>query len=81
MKKKLLVIIFILLINSCSSDNNLTNNTPLNNDVGLYNAGMKLLKAKKFDEAIERFTGTRNTIPIFRLVSERSNVNRFCTLR
>ena len=56
MKKKLLVIIFILLINSCSSDNNLTNNTPLNNDVGLYNAGMKLLKAKKFDEAIERFT-------------------------
>ena len=55
MKKKLLVIIFILLINSCSSDNNLTNSTPLNNDVGLYNAGIILLKAKNLTLLFDLF--------------------------
>jgi len=56
MKKKLLALIFLFLLNTCSSDKNPTTNTQLNNDVELYNAGLKFLKTKKIDEAIEKFT-------------------------
>jgi outer membrane protein assembly factor BamD len=56
MKKLLLVSLFLFSLNTCSSEKNIVNNTRLNNDVELYNAGLKFLKTKKFDEAIERFT-------------------------
>ena len=56
MKKLLLVSLFLFSLNTCSSEKNIVNNTRLNNDVELYNAGLKLLRTKKFDEAIERFT-------------------------
>ena len=56
MKKKLLVFIFLFLLNACSSDKNIVINKQLNNDVEIYNSGLELLKKKKFDEAIERFT-------------------------
>ena len=56
MKKKLLALIFLFLLNTCSSDKNPTTYTQLNNDVELYNAGLKFLKTKKIDEAIEKFT-------------------------
>ena len=56
MKRKLLVPIFLLLLNTCSSDTNIVINEQLNNDVQIYNSGLKLLQTKKFDEAIERFT-------------------------
>ena len=56
MKIKLLVIIFLFLLNACSSDKNTVINKQLNNDVEIYNSGLELLKKKKFDEAIDRFT-------------------------
>ena len=56
MKKKLLVFIFLFLLNACSSDKNIVINEQLNNDVEIYNSGLELLKKKKFDEAIDRFT-------------------------
>ena len=56
MKRKLLVAIFLFLINGCSSDKNLVIDTQLNSDVEIYNSGLELLKKKKFDEAIDRFT-------------------------
>ena len=56
MKRKLLVFIFLYLLNGCSSDKNIVINEQLNNDVELYNSGLELLKKKKFDEAIDRFT-------------------------
>jgi len=52
----LLVAIFLFLINGCSSDKNLVIDTQLNSDVEIYNSGLELLKKKKFDEAIDRFT-------------------------
>ena len=56
MKKILLVSLFLFSLSTCSSEKSIINNTQLNNDVELYNAGLKLLKTKRFDEAIERFT-------------------------
>ena len=56
MKRKLLVFIFLFLLNACSSDKNIVINEQLNNDVEIYNSGLELLKKKKFDEAIDRFT-------------------------
>ena len=56
MKRKLLVFIFLFLLNACSSDRNIVINKQLNNDVEIYNSGLELLKKKKFDEAIDRFT-------------------------
>lgn len=56
MKIKLLVFIFLFLLNACSSDKNIVINKQLNNDVEIYNSGLELLKKRKFDEAIERFT-------------------------
>ena len=56
MKIKLLVVIFLFLLNACSSDKNIVINKQLNNDVEIYNSGLGLLKKKKFDEAIDRFT-------------------------
>ena len=56
MKIKLLVIIFLFLLNACSSDKNIVINKQLNNDVEIYNSGLELLKKKKFDDAIDRFT-------------------------
>lgn len=56
MKIKLLVFIFLFLLNACSSDKNIVINKQLNNDVEIYNSGLELLKKKKFDEAIDRFT-------------------------
>ena len=56
MKRKLLVFIFLFLLNACSSDKNIISNKQLNNDVEIYNSGLELLKKKKFDEAIDRFT-------------------------
>ena len=56
MKKLLLVSLFLFSLNTCSSEKNIVNNTRLNNDVELYNAGLNLLKIKRFDQAIERFT-------------------------
>ena len=56
MKKKLLVFIFLFVLNACSSDKNIVINKQLNNDVEIYNSGLELLKKKKFDEAIDRFT-------------------------
>lgn len=56
MKKLLLVSLFLLSLNTCSSEKNIVSDTRLNNDVELYNAGLKLLKTKKFNEAIERFS-------------------------
>lgn len=56
MKKLLLVSLFLLSLNTCSSEKNIVSDTRLNNDVELYNAGLKLLKTKKFDKAIERFS-------------------------
>ncbi|MFL2650041.1 MAG: outer membrane protein assembly factor BamD [Alphaproteobacteria bacterium] len=56
MKIKLLVFIFLFLLNACSSDKNIVINKQLNNDVEIYNSGLKLLKKRKFNEAIERFT-------------------------
>ncbi len=61
MKKKMWVLFFLFLLNTCSSDKNkVTNaqlsNTQLNSDTELYNSGLKFLKTKKFDEAIEKFT-------------------------
>ena len=56
MKKLLLVSLFLCSLNTCTSDKSIVNNTLLNNDVELYKAGLKLLRTKKFDEAIERFT-------------------------
>ena len=56
MKIKLLVVISLFLLNACSSDKNIVINKQLNNDVEIYNSGLELLKKKKFDEAIDRFT-------------------------
>ena len=56
MKKKLLVFIFLFLLNACSSNKNIVINEQFNNDVEIYNSGLELLKKKKFDEAIDRFT-------------------------
>ena len=56
MKRKLLVFIFLFMLNACSSDQNIVINKQLNNDVEIYNSGLELLKKKKFDEAIDRFT-------------------------
>lgn len=56
MKIKLLVFIFLFLLNACSSDKNIVINKQLNNDVEIYNSGLELLKKRKFNEAIERFT-------------------------
>ena len=56
MKRKLLVFIFLFILNACSSDRNIVINKPLNSDVEIYNSGLELLKKKKFDEAIDRFT-------------------------
>ena len=56
MKRLLLVSLFLFSLNTCSSEKTIVNNTQLDNDVELYNAGLKLLKTKRFDEAIERFT-------------------------
>jgi len=56
MKKILLVSLFLFSLSTCSSEKSIINNTQLNNDVELYNAGLKLLKTKRFDDAIERFT-------------------------
>lgn len=56
MKRKLLVFIFLFMLNACSSDQNIVINKRLNNDVEIYNSGLELLKKKKFDEAIDRFT-------------------------
>ena len=56
MKKLLLVSLFLLSLNTCSSEKNIVSDTRLNNDVELYNEGLRLLKTKRFDEAIERFT-------------------------
>ena len=56
MKIKLLVVIFLFLLNACSSDKNIVINKQLNNDVEIYNSGLELLKKKKFDDAIDRFT-------------------------
>ena len=56
MKKILLVSLFLFSLSTCSSEKSIVNNTQLNNDVELYNAGLKLLKTKRFDDAIERFT-------------------------
>lgn len=56
MKKLLLVSLFLFSLSTCSSEKSIINNTQLNNDVELYNAGLKLLKTKRFDDAIERFT-------------------------
>ena len=56
MRIKLLVFIFLFLLNACSSDKNIVINKQLNNDVEIYNSGLKLLKKRKFNEAIERFT-------------------------
>ena len=55
MKRKLLVF-FLFLLNACSSDKNFVVNKQLNNDIEIYNSALELLKKKKFDEAIERFT-------------------------
>ena len=55
MKRKLLVF-FLFLLNACSSDKNFVVNQQLNNDIEIYNSGLELLKKKKFDEAIDRFT-------------------------
>ena len=46
----------MFLLNACSSDKNIVINEQLNNDVEIYNSGLELLKKKKFDEAIDRFT-------------------------
>ena len=56
MKRKLLVFIFLFLLNACSSEKNVVINKQLNNDIDIYNSGLELLKKKKFDEAIDRFT-------------------------
>lgn len=56
MKRKLLVFIFLFMLNACSSDQNIVINKRLDNDVEIYNSGLELLKKKKFDEAIDRFT-------------------------
>ena len=56
MKRKLLAFIFLFILNACSSDRNIVINKPLNSDVEIYNSGLELLKKKKFDEAIDRFT-------------------------
>ena len=56
MKRKLLVFIFLFMLNACSSDRNIVINKRLNNDIEIYNSGLELLKKKKFDEAIDRFT-------------------------
>ena len=56
MKRKLLVFICLFLINACSSDKNIVINKQLDNDVKVYNSGLELLKKKKFDESIDRFT-------------------------
>ena len=56
MKKLLLVSLFLFSLNTCSSDKTIVNNTLFNKDVELYNEGLRLLKTKRFDEAIERFT-------------------------
>ena len=56
MRRKLLVFIFLFMLNACSSDQNIVINKRLNNDIEIYNSGLELLKKKKFDEAIDRFT-------------------------
>ena len=56
MKRKLLVFTLLFLLNACSSDKNIVINKQLDNDVEIYNSGLELLKKKKFDEAIDRFT-------------------------
>ena len=56
MNKILLVSMFFFIMQSCSSDEKIVSNFKLSNDVGLYNAGLDLLKTKKFNEAIEKFT-------------------------
>lgn len=47
MRIKLLVFIFLFLLNACSSDKNIVINKQLNNDVEIYNSGLKLLKKEK----------------------------------
>ena len=56
MKKKLLVFVFLFVLNACSSNKNIVINEQFDNDVEIYNSGLELLKKKKFDEAIDRFT-------------------------
>ncbi len=56
MKFFLLVIVIILFISSCSSDKKDTTNFNISSETQLYNAGLKKLKQKRFEEAIENFT-------------------------
>lgn len=56
MKFFLLVIAIILSISSCSSDKQDTTNFNISSETQLYNSGLKLLKQKKFDKAIENFS-------------------------
>ena len=56
MKFFLLVIVIILFISSCSSDKKDTTNFNISTETQLYNAGLKKLKQKRFEEAIENFT-------------------------
>ena len=56
MNKILLVSMFFFIMQSCSSDEKIVSNFKPSNDVGLYNSGLDLLKTKKFNEAIEKFS-------------------------
>ncbi len=50
------ILILILFFSSCSSDNEIKTNTLSSDDVTMYNMGMKHLKKKKYEEAIDNFT-------------------------
>ncbi len=56
MKKKVLIFILCCILNSCSTNEEINNNFSSYSDVRLYNEGMKKLKQRKFNEAIDTFT-------------------------
>ena len=56
MKFFLLVAAIVLCISSCSSDKKDTKNFNISSETQLYNEGLKKLKQKRFEEAIENFT-------------------------
>ena len=50
------MLISILFFSSCTSDKEITANIASSDEVSLYNMGMKHLKKKKYEEAVDNFT-------------------------
>ena len=81
MLRLLLVFSLLLIMFSCSSTSKTNVNTGnIKSDIALYKEGMRYLKAKDFENAVEIFTELEIVHPYSKFIFKKSTYGWVCTV-